>query len=421
MRKAHETVQPKGHVHTPQQLSQMKYERECKLQQGLELHRQKVVAQQRVSFPSYQIFDILIRGQEAAIQRLAQQNRQQQALSNGHGVQQRHDGPNIPHVPNITNNAISSGLMQVAPNMQVKPPITQQGKHPNVPPGPVGHVPMGIPQGSMQMNLQDQSRSPQLSENARIALQQRALQASSQQYQLQQHQQHINQTGGAPSVQLPNTGGNMPSIMPPGLSNTNANGNSNPAAMIVNMGKNSGASPRTGQPGLSHHTQAQALSSGLIPAINHITHQVQTQNPRMSPEQVRQITNERLKGQIYQQTRQNALNAAAGAISANSGSPNAYSHQNGLPINGSPATQQYQQQLRQQMMQQRPQQSASPIMSIPRPASGHMMHHNPQQQQQAQHPQVQAQSHHQQQQQLPRPGASEHASPLQRPVQPSQS
>lgn len=49
MRKAHETVQPKGHVHTPQQLSQMKYERECKLQQSLELQRQKVVAQQRVS------------------------------------------------------------------------------------------------------------------------------------------------------------------------------------------------------------------------------------------------------------------------------------------------------------------------------------------------------------------------------------
>ena len=48
LRKANEAAQPRAPVHTPQDFSRLKYERECKMQERAEVYRQQVLAQQRV-------------------------------------------------------------------------------------------------------------------------------------------------------------------------------------------------------------------------------------------------------------------------------------------------------------------------------------------------------------------------------------
>ena len=49
MRKANEAAQPRTAMHTPQDFSRLKYERECKLQERAELYRQQILAAQKVN------------------------------------------------------------------------------------------------------------------------------------------------------------------------------------------------------------------------------------------------------------------------------------------------------------------------------------------------------------------------------------
>lgn len=49
MRKANEAAQPRTAMHTPQDFSRLKYERECKLQERNELYRQQILAAQKVN------------------------------------------------------------------------------------------------------------------------------------------------------------------------------------------------------------------------------------------------------------------------------------------------------------------------------------------------------------------------------------
>lgn len=48
MRKANEAVQPRAAMHTPQEFSRVKYEREVKMQESAKAYRAQVLQQQKV-------------------------------------------------------------------------------------------------------------------------------------------------------------------------------------------------------------------------------------------------------------------------------------------------------------------------------------------------------------------------------------
>jgi chromatin modification-related protein VID21 len=265
----------------------------------------------------------------------------------------------------------------------------------------------GMPQSQVQANMASQMRTGASSpENLRMAMGHRAMQANGQQG-FQQIPHGLNQSNLAAAHMAPATPNMQNQAMLAALAN-NVNGN--------NTGPRPGsaASPRMNQPNLSmgnasqlnmlNHGQngigqPQPLSSGVVPMVAQIQHHITTANPQLTPEQVRSMTNDRLKSHAYLQ-RQAALTAAAGNTGINNiaanmmpspSMPSAYS----IPQQGgsqSPQQQQnqfhtshvarmLQQQQRQQaqspaMMQRMPHtsgspvnMSASPVMSQPRPVS----------------------------------------------------
>ncbi len=297
------------------------------------------------------------------MQRAAQQSSQQQAVPNGVAGQPRPDVPGGGHPPVPLGNSPSQPP-QVPPagSVQARSHTPQGVIQNSIANGVMSGAQMGlqsIPQAPMQMNVQGQPRLPNQAstENLRIAMQQRAIQMSNQQFQLQQQQaqQHnLNQPGVA---HVATQGGGIV----PGLGTPNLNGASS-ASMGVSGPVGSSGSPRMAQLSIPQGGQPQTLSSGHIPAVSHISHQLQAQNPHLSPDQIRQLTNERLKGHLYQQTRQNALNAAAGASALGASNANGFAQNSQHPRQASP-TQQYQQQMHQRVMQQRNQQTGSPAMN----------------------------------------------------------
>lgn len=54
MRKSNEAAQPRRAMHTPQEFSRLKYERDCKMQDSAKAFRQSVFQQQRVTFITYE-------------------------------------------------------------------------------------------------------------------------------------------------------------------------------------------------------------------------------------------------------------------------------------------------------------------------------------------------------------------------------
>lgn len=168
----------------------------------------------------------------------------------------------------------------------------------------------------------------------------------------------------------------------------------------------------TGQP-----QQPQQLSSGHIPAISHISHQIQSQNPQASPDKIKEMTNDHFRQlyaqqqQSHQHARQSALSAAAGphainptpnsspaynqnhaAFHQNNGNtPHATFNNNGNNNSGTPgggaSSQQYSTLMRQRLLAQQsqmqqpnpgtpgqingsprvPQASPAPVMTAPSP------------------------------------------------------
>ncbi len=51
MRKANEAMQPRPTMHTPQEFSRLKYERECKMQETAKAYRQQILQHQKVLLP----------------------------------------------------------------------------------------------------------------------------------------------------------------------------------------------------------------------------------------------------------------------------------------------------------------------------------------------------------------------------------
>lgn len=310
---------------------------------------------------------------------------QQQPVPGATGQPQRNGTPGSTHGPSPLGNTASQVGHPQAGNNQMRPPSQPQAVQNGLPNGSMQGMPMGlqgIPQAQMQANMQGQARiQPHNSpDNLRMAMQQRVFQASNQ----QQHQMQQQYNLAAAHLSSANGGMQNPNVLA-ALAGPKINNSTN--SMTGPPG--SSASPHMSQQTPSHSNQPQPLSSGHIPAVSHITHQIQAQHPSLSPEQVRQLTNERLKGQIYQQQRQGALNAAAGASAAGSMTqmnPGAYQPPGSVAGSASPQQQQqqYQHQLHQRMLQQqRAQQSGSPTgLNAARPPSrsatpmqGPLQHH----------------------------------------------
>ncbi|KAI9670388.1 MAG: chromatin modification- protein VID21 [Caeruleum heppii] len=390
-RKANVEAQPsRAPVRTPQDFSRMKYEREVKIQEKIqertEAYRQQVLAQQRVAMQSRSLQQ---NGPPSGIPSATAQQ-MSNGLSNAVHPSAGHAGGQLP-----------PGHPQGIPPGQGRPhPISQNlpnGLHNHsggVPANMAGNVAMGLkglPQPAGQAGVSAHQRhQPQMPQDMRVLMetnriqqeQRRYLQQQQQQQHQHQQQQHaphqhqhqsqqqyghqqqthgqqgpssspnMNQPNGFPNASMQNN----PAMLAALQAASNASNMPNPAANGVNGPIGASGSPRMGQNGGSLGNVPQQLSSGMIPAINSISHQVKTQNPGASPEQIRSLTNEQLV-QYQHRINQAAMNAAAGG----GASPGAVM----ASMGSLPNQQIYAQMLRAQQANQRAQQANQAV----RPAS----------------------------------------------------
>ncbi|KAI9873876.1 MAG: chromatin modification- protein VID21 [Pleopsidium flavum] len=308
LRKANEATQPRAPVHTPQDFSRLKYDRECKMQERADAYRQQVLAQQRA----------------ALAQRAAQQSNQQHALPNGAILSGRNGTPGTANAASprigsaLPNGTFQAGMPSQArqhPTLQAMPNSAQQN---GSLPGAAQMGIKGMPQAQMQPNASGQQRlpTPQLGpENMRVFLEANRLQHEQQRF-LQQRQQQQHQPGQSGPSSSP-TMGSLNGVPP-----------SNPAMLAALQAANGVASPSTNgmpsstsgpsaSPRLAQATQPQSLSSGVVPAINTISNQIKARHPQLSSEQINKMTTDSLKQ--YQMS-QAAMSAAAGGAANTNGS-----------------------------------------------------------------------------------------------------
>ncbi|KAJ9645164.1 RNA polymerase II transcription elongation factor SpEAF [Coniosporium tulheliwenetii] len=302
LRKAHEGARPRNQTHTPQQFSQMKHEKETAIARSNQaMHQQRMLAMSH------------------------QRAMQQQGINGTNGPQQQpHNNPGVNgHGPSPLGNAnVQPGHPQQGVNIQAQPHPTGQASQPN---GAVPGVPLnpqGVPQANMQVNMRAGLQPQSSSDNLRIAMQQRAVQGAAGQppYPIQRNMQ-----GGMNGI---NRGGMPnPAMLAAMANNQHLSGNAVSANAAASATMNGTGIPRSSaSPRMSNANPAsrpQPLSSGHVPAINEISAHIQSQNPHMTPDEVRQLAIERLKSRTNS-TRQNALNAAGGA--AGLGSQQASQH-----------------------------------------------------------------------------------------------
>ncbi|KAF2876408.1 hypothetical protein BDV95DRAFT_484072 [Massariosphaeria phaeospora] len=363
LRKAHEPTAPKSNIHTPQEFSRLKWEREEKM-------RQKMVVQQELS----------MRQQLAAQRQLQMQN--QANMANGMNQAPRNGTPS--NSANATTQMAKSTSQQgqSVPNaaMSGRGHSGQSAMPSNFPNGNMNGISSsGVPQAQMQANMQNAQRMPP-PDQMRLAMQRGQFPNNSQQHQFQLQQQQINMasnlTQGMGLNGMPNA--NMVASMGAQPMNGNMNNSMN------GMGK-SVASPRMNQLNPSMQSPARPLSSGHMPQLLQLQNSLKQQHPEWSPELVQKSASEQLS-KILNRNRLQALNAAAGSSGMNQpvqiGS-NVYL-QNGTMANSPPASavQTYQAQLVQQqrLMSQQRQQAGSPGLNA-RPLSRSATPQNPQLQQ----------------------------------------
>ncbi|KAF2142083.1 uncharacterized protein K452DRAFT_298085 [Aplosporella prunicola CBS 121167] len=358
LRKAHEPAPVRNSVHTPQEFSRLKHDREQKLHEKQELYRQQVLAAQR---------------------NVMQQQQQRGGIPGQQGMpggaQQRMGTPTS--APGANINGGQNGQIHPGMSMQGRPhpgPVGIQGNITN------GLPVMGMPQ-QMQMNMQGQRSQPQ---DMRMAMQQRNLSQQQAQAYALQHQQQMNRANGMSGMQMGGNNIQSPAMLNTGVGQSGPKVNGAHATSPMNGMQGSAASPRmTSNPSSQGTPQPQALSSGHVPHITNLTHEIQLSNPHLSQQDASRLASERM-AQKMASARQNALNAAAGATAAGQAAANAAHNQHGNHQLGaasspyqqhtglassnagsaSPSGQSYQQQMRQHMMQQRtqPGQQGSPNM-----------------------------------------------------------
>ncbi|KAF2149769.1 hypothetical protein K461DRAFT_296195 [Myriangium duriaei CBS 260.36] len=354
MRKQHEPTQTKTTVHTPQEFSRLRHERDLQQQARNERMREAMLAQQKA----------------AQMQRAGQHPNQQALLAAQQ--QQRQGNPQLAQAQNAQ--------MQGANHSQGQMGSQGQHHHGGVPMqnrnSQLGVPQMGmqgnVPQAQMQASMRSNSAGPnQMSQDQ---IQRMAMQAQLKGNQMQnmqqmkQYQQQMISPGGNNSMngmmngQLNNNQAAMLAAM-----QSNQNGMNNMQHHGGQMGAN-GTSPHMPPPNTS---QPGKLSSGLVPAINQIKHSLQAAHPQATPQQIEQMANEQMKRHIQTtQARQNAVNAASGNYSNNSNQVAFQQNTNGSHgqqvnhggqmnnfnnMNGTSSAQ-YSQMMRQRLMQQQQQQ-----------------------------------------------------------------
>ncbi|EKG14809.1 SANT domain DNA binding protein [Macrophomina phaseolina MS6] len=362
LRKAHEAAPVRPSVHTPQEFSKLKYEREQKLAEKQEEYRRQMMAAQR-----------------QAMARPGQLPHPGMPT----GIAQQRNG-----TPNGTPGQVPGQNGQLHPNMGMQGrPHPGQGMQGNMSNGGMPGLPMGIPQAQMQMNMQGQ-RPPHQAQDMRMAMQQRNLTQQQQQYLMQQQAQQMNRANSMSGhMGGTNNTSNMqnPAMLAANMGGPKVNGTNNGN---MNGMQGASASPRMAAPSPATPQQPQALSSGHVPQITNLTHEIQLQHPNLSQAEASRIAGDRMNQKLQQNARQNALNAAAGAAAGGANaaaaqmSPSPYQQHAALATTGgssSPpnhnAQQQaaYQQQMRQHMMQQQTRppsgQQGSPTLGSVRPES----------------------------------------------------
>ncbi|KAF2441046.1 hypothetical protein P171DRAFT_524028 [Karstenula rhodostoma CBS 690.94] len=366
LRKAQEPMQPKSNVHTPQEFSRLKWEREQRI-------KQKLLEQQQ---------------QEMHARQMAQRTAQMQAqgLANGSGQQPRMgtpgSNPNLtPQMANAAPGSNTAANAAMAARAQQNQAMQQGFPNANMN-GGMSMGSTGVPQAQMQANMSNSQRMGPPNQAQMAAMQRGQFPTANQQHQFQLQQQQINMASNLTQ----NMGmTNMPNAnMMASMAGQNVSGNMTPT---MNGMSNNAGSPRINQATPNMQTPARPLSSGHMPQLLQIQNNLKVQHPEWSQEQVQKMASDHLARFLTKQRAQ-AMNAAAGSpgmahspqiggnmylqngnMGANSPSPNAVQH--------------YQQQLvrQQQLMSQQRAQAGSPGMNAARPSSRSATPQNPQLQQ----------------------------------------
>ncbi|KAH5157453.1 vacuolar import and degradation protein 21 [Parastagonospora nodorum] len=372
LRKAHEPAPPKNTVHTPQEFSRLKWEREEKLK--LRQQQQEMAVRQQM---------VQQRQQAQMAAQGGMPNGANQMLRNGTSM------GNPTGSAHMANSASQQG--QNAAAMAARAHQGQQGMQANFGNGNMAGMPMGtsgVPQAQMQGNMQNGQRMAPPNQMQMAMQRGQFPNSAQQQFQLQQQQHQL----GMGNNLTPGMGlnSNIPNAnMMASMSNQNMNGNINGNINATMNGlPNNVGSPRPNQGNGNMQTPSRPLSSGHMPNILHLQNVYKVQHPEWTNEQCQKAASEHLQKSMAKTQRTQAMNAAAGS-SGMSPSPqignNQYLPQNGSMANSpqpgnNPAVANYQQQLVQQqrMMQQSRQQAGSPGMNAARPASRSATPQNPQ-------------------------------------------
>ncbi len=175
--------------------------------------------------------------------------------------------------------------------------------------------PHTIPHAPMQTHPMQQRMQPQLtSENMRIYHEATRVQAEQQRFLMHQRQQ-----------QLPHTNGQTNSSASSNMGSLKPMAQTNPAMLASLHGRSSSPSGTAGgppptmsssSPRMTTASQAQSLSSGLVPAVNEISNQIKNLHPNASPEQLKKMTTDALMKFRNNHAAQAAMHAAAGTNAA---------------------------------------------------------------------------------------------------------
>jgi chromatin modification-related protein VID21 len=307
----------------------------------------------------------------------------QMGIANGVAPPQRNGTPggnlNVPsQMPSVSAQPGHAGNPNMAARQQHP---AQQGLPASFPNGNLSGISMNtpsVPQAQMQTNIPGNQRMAP-PDQVRMAMQ-RAQYPNTNQHQFQLQQQQINMASNITANM--NMGNNIPNAnMMASIAGQNMNGNMNAPLPVT---PNSAGSPRMNQLNSQMQSPARPLSSGHMPHLLQIQNSLKAQHPDWPPEQIQKQASDHLQ-RILAKQRAQAMNAAAGAASGITSSPqlgnNVYLQNGGMQNSPSPnPVQSYQTQLLQQqrMMNQRQQQAGSPAMSA-RPMSRSATPQNPQQ------------------------------------------
>ncbi|KAL9614784.1 MAG: hypothetical protein Q9167_000775 [Letrouitia subvulpina] len=335
MRKATEVAQTRPTMRTPQEFSRLKHEREIKVQEQAKAYRLQYLAQQKAAVAQRA-------GQHSVAANIMQSGRVPiPVTANGLGPTNHSLAPN-PSGAGLGNQANPVAVSRQPHNVQANGSISSN--HQGVP-----HAPMQ----AAHMHAPPRIPPPMGSDNMRIYQEVSRVQAEQQRYLQQQRQQIHSQANGHNSPSI----GSM--TLGPQTNSTNLS-NLQGRSSSPSINGTSALSGSSSSPQMTNLAQPQALSSGMMPAVNQIASQIKARNPQASPEQISQMTTDRLNqyrlAHGHVQAHAAAMQAAAGGststVSNNLQVPSQPSHPAAI-ANGSQMSQQhYAQMMRSQQSSQ---------------------------------------------------------------------